>query len=61
MWNLPKAMEQCTSMACSLLTDALGIATHKQMITLGNVLNSNTELSEHRAEGSHLIITLLTK
>lgn len=61
LWNLPRATEQRTSVACSLLTDALGIAPHKQTITLGNVLNCNTELSEHRAEGSHLIITLFTK
>lgn len=59
--DVPKATEQCTSLACSLLTDALGITPYKQMITLGNVLNCNLALSEHRAEGSHLIITLFTK
>lgn len=59
--DVPKATEQCTSLACSLLTDALGIIPYKQMITLGNVLNCNLALSEHRAEGSHLIITLFTK
>lgn len=59
--SLPKATKQWTSMACGLLSDALGITAHKQMITLGNVLNCNTELSEHGAERSHLITTLFTK